>query len=376
MPEPETRHAKPASNALQSRALGCWIIFGRTNPTGPLSPHAIWQNEPDWTNTFLRRDFARIPFSQPRRPKIGNEILTKSGLTLGKPIPNAPRQGARGMITDYFVQPEDRPPLCAPPFPYDGPRLDLSAVTLVIIETMLHDLAREAARHCLQYADYGEVLLFSDRSIDIPGAVLSICDEAITAGDQHRVTKFFLYGPWLDRVKTPFVQLLHWDSWIIDPAMWTSAFLDYDFIGAPWWYTDGRNVGCGAFAIRSVELMRFLAANQDSFPYYHPEDEGLCRHYRPNLEKAGFTWAPQNLAPQFCFECSRTDTGPGRHFGFHEVRNWPLVLPRDELLDRVKMAMRHQYLHRSGKLAQLLACAPWVARHLVDDALMSVRKAS
>ncbi|HTV28378.1 MAG TPA: DUF5672 family protein [Xanthobacteraceae bacterium] len=272
------------------------------------------------------------------------------------------------MITGYFTQPEGVPPLCAPPSPYKGPRLDLGAVTLVIIETMLHDLAREAARDCLRHADYGEVLLFSDRVIDIPGAVVSICEEKITGGDQHTLTKFFLYGPWLERVKTPFVQLLHWDSWIVDPLMWTPAFLEYDYIGAPWGYTDGRNVGCGAFAIRSVELMRFLAANQDQYPFAPREDDALGRDYRPYLEKSGFSWAPDNLALQFCFECSRTDTGRGRHFGFHEVRNWPLVLPCDALLDRIGMAMRHEYLHRSGKLAQLLIGAPWVAKHLIEDA--------
>ena len=279
------------------------------------------------------------------------------------------------MIAGHFVQPEDSPPLCAPPFPYKGPRLDLGAVTLVIIETMLHDLAREAARDCLRYADFGEVLLFSDRKIDIPGAVQSIVGDDVAA-NQDAVTKFFRYGSWLDRVKTPFVQLLHWDSWIVDPAMWTPAFLDYDYIGAPWWHTDGCNVGCGAFALRSIELMRYLAANRETYPYGHPEDAVLCRDYRRSLEKAGFTWAPENLALQFCFECSRTDLGRGRHFGFHEVRNWPLVLPRDALLERIKMAMRHEYLHRSGKLAQLLACSPWVARLLVEEALAAQRKAS
>jgi hypothetical protein len=274
------------------------------------------------------------------------------------------------MITGHFVQPEDRPPLCAPPRPYQGPRIDLSAITLVIVETMLHDLAREAARDCLRHADYGEVLVFSDRRIDIPGAVHSLVGDDV-AVDHHSTVKFFLYGSWIERVKTPFVQFLHWDSWIVDPAMWTPAFLDYDYIGAPWWHTDGCNVGCGAFALRSVALMRFLAANQERYPYVHPEDDILCRRYRPSLQQAGFTWAPENLALQFCFECTRTDTGSGRHFGFHEVRNWPLVLPRDALLERVKLAMRHEHLHRSGKLAHLLTCAPWVGRYLVEEALMS-----
>jgi hypothetical protein len=34
-------------------------------------------------------------------------------------------------------------------------------------------------------------------------------------------------------------------------------------------------------------------------------------------------------------------------------RNWPLVFERERLIDRVKMAMRSDYIRRSGKLDQL-----------------------
>jgi hypothetical protein len=262
------------------------------------------------------------------------------------------------MIAGYFAQPQDRPPLCAPPRPYNGPRLDLRDVTLVIIEPMLHDLAREAALDTLRHAAYGDVLVFSDRRIDIPGAEWRPTERG---PDQDSVTGLFLYGDWLDGVATKFVQLLHWDSWIVDPALWVPAFLDYDYIGAPWGYTDGLNVGCGAFALRSVALMRYLAQHRDAYPLLAGrEDDLLCRRHRPALEKQGFTWAPENLAVQFCFECARVSLWPSRHFGFHEFRNWPLVLGREPLIERVKLAMRSDYIRRSGKLDQILRCAPWL----------------
>ncbi len=265
-----------------------------------------------------------------------------------------------GMIAGYFPQPEAQPPLCAPLEPYDGPRLDLRDVTLVIIEPLLHDLARAAALDTLRHADYGEVLVFSDRRIEIPGAAWRA---AARGPDQDSIIELFAYGDWLGGVATKFVQLLHWDSWIVDPARWTPAFLDYDFIGAPWWYSDGLNVGCGAFALRSVALMRHLAQHRDKYPLLAGrEDDLLGRHYRTALEKEGFTWAPENLALQFCFECARPCLGPSRHFGFHEFRNWPLVLDRERLIDRVKMAMRHDYIRRSGKLDQLWHCAPWLRK--------------
>jgi hypothetical protein len=41
-------------------------------------------------------------------------------------------------------------------------------------------------------------------------------------------------------------------------------------------------------------------------------------------------------------------------------RNWPLVLERERLIDPVKMAMRSDYIRRSGKLDQLRRCASWL----------------
>jgi hypothetical protein len=186
------------------------------------------------------------------------------------------------MISGYFPQPEDRPPLCIPPKPYHGPRVDLRDVTLVVIETLLHDLAREAALDCVRAADYGEVAIFSDREIKVPDATWH--KFAHEQGDREVVSRFVWSNKFLDRITTKFFQIVHWDSWIVDPALWTPAFLDYDYIGAPWWHGDGRNVGCGAFAIRSTRLMRHLVDNADRYPFPIPEDDVLCRKWRPQLE--------------------------------------------------------------------------------------------
>ena len=267
------------------------------------------------------------------------------------------------IITGYFPQPEDQPPLCAPLKPYDGRKLDLRDVTLVVTETLLHDLAREAVLECLRFADYGEVAIFSDRPIDVPNATWHSLVHV--EGDPDTCARFMWSANFLDRIGTKFFQLLHWDSWIVDPAMWRSDFLDYDFIAAPWWYRDGYNVGCGAFAIHSVRLWRHLVDNPERFPFPPRQaDDVLGRTYRKQIEPEGFTWAPDDLALSFAFECSRSTVGRSRHFGFHEFRNWPLVLERDRLIDRVKLAMRSEYIRRSGKLDQMWHGAPWLRRYV------------
>ena len=72
--------------------------------------------------------------------------------------------------------------------------------------------------------------------------------------------------------------------------------------------------------------MQYVAEHPEKFPLGHPEDDLLCRRYRPELERAGFRWASSDLALRFSFE--RTGfSGLDQHFGYHGIFNWPRVFP-------------------------------------------------
>ena len=97
-----------------------------------------------------------------------------------------------------------------------------------------------------------------------------------------------------EHVETSHALTIQWDSGIVSPAQWSDEFLGCDYVGAPWgWHGDAHEVGNGGFSLRSRRLMQYVAEHRETFPLGHPEDDVLCRRYRPELERAGFRWASE-----------------------------------------------------------------------------------
>ena len=38
----------------------------------------------------------------------------------------------------------------------------------------------------------------------------------------------------IQHIRTPWVLLIQWDGYVVDPSAWRAEFLDYDYIGARW----------------------------------------------------------------------------------------------------------------------------------------------
>lgn len=233
-------------------------------------------------------------------------------------------------------------------------KLKLPDVTLVMVETREHELARMAIEDCLRVADFGEVLIFTDRPENFPslGAYF------------HRVPDWpdklgWCRSWWFDvppQIRTRQTLNIQWDSWIWDPQMWRDEFLDYDYVGAPWWYKDGKNVGNGGFSLKSTRLIRYIQARRERFPIdTNLCDDLFCRKYRPVLEEAGFVWAPERVAHDFAFECCRPSL-TSRHFGFHAMFNWGIVLDHDRLLERVEVALRSPYIAKPDSYIMKTFC--------------------
>ena len=225
--------------------------------------------------------------------------------------------------------------------------LKLPDVTLVMIETREHELANLAVNDCLRQADFAETLIFTDK----PEKYTAIISEA---------ARFMPVVDWPDKIGwcrqhwqevAPYVATSHalsiqWDSWVVDPTVWHSAFLDYDYIGAPWWYKDGKNVGNGGFCLRSTKLMRYLRKHRDTYPCTNTlDDDLLCRTYRRQLQDEGFLWAPDDLALNFAFEVVRPNPKQ-RHFGFHASYNFGYGCGGDmeRLLERARLMIKSPYL--------------------------------
>lgn len=221
-------------------------------------------------------------------------------------------------------------------------KLSLPDVTLVAVDTRCHELARLAVLDCMAQVDFAEVLICSDRDLEISN------------------TKFFRVVDWPDKdsantflwcdlpsiIRTSRFLFCEWDAWVLDGSRFDPQFLHCDFIGAPWSWLTINNVGNGGFSMRSTRLARHVADNADQYPIRYPFvwDELLCQEYRPRLEAEGFVWASERLARQFAFETRHDmfDT-----FGFHAMYNWPMVLSGDRLKKRVTLARANDHVRRT-----------------------------
>lgn len=234
--------------------------------------------------------------------------------------------------------------------------LKLPDITLVLIETREHDLAQLALEDCESRAEFGDVLIFTDR----PSQFLRASRRIVTVPNwESKIgwSKCFWYDVG-HNMRTSHALCIQWDSWIVAPEMWRDEYLRYDYIGAPWWYKDGMNVGNGGFCLRSTALMRFIYSHRRELPVITDLDDDLyCRKYRPTLQDAGFEWAPESLANDFSFETQRPDPS-SRHFGFHASYNFDYGCENNEerLLSRARLIAQSSYA--SGKCDGLFKKRP------------------
>jgi hypothetical protein len=206
--------------------------------------------------------------------------------------------------------------------------IGLRDVTLVLADCAAHDLARLALVDTLSQIEPAAVLIYSDRRI-LPDH--DFIPTAINSGEEYNR---LLWERVPYDVKTSHFLNMQWDGYVLDGDLWNRAWLDYDYIGAPWWYEDGLNVGNGGFCLRSTDMFRWIAEHPGNYPFGDGSDSLVCRTYRRQLEHDGFTWASQREAAVFSFE--RSPYRPT--FGFHGVFNLPLVMQSDALRERLSHA--------------------------------------
>jgi hypothetical protein len=235
-----------------------------------------------------------------------------------------------------------------------NPRLQLPDVTLVVVDTICHQLAALAIKECLEQAQFGAVHIHTDdRTAFQHAGIDAVFIAAAPFASLNEVMDYLWYQVPLP-LETSHALIMQWDSGIVSPAQWSGRFLEYDYVGAPWgWHGDDHEVGNGGFSLRSRRLLRYLAEHRQEFPLNHPEDDRLCRRYRPALERAGFRWASIDLALQFSFERSGF-SGLDQHFGYHGIFNWPRVFSVAALHERIQLMLGNPYLNQPKHLLELL----------------------
>lgn len=202
----------------------------------------------------------------------------------------------------------------------------LANVTLLGIDCV--DISRliMAADICQMSLEFGEVRLLSSLAVDHPDV------EIITPIKSKEDYSYFIIKKLNSFFDTEFVLIIQYDGFILNPKAWTNEFLQYDYIGAPWWYNDGMNVGNGGFSLRSKKLQKILQVSS-KIKNTFPEDHHICRTYRNYLEDNGIRFAPEKLARRFSIEGipkklkSDVQNKWTNEFGFHglqktDISNW------------------------------------------------------
>jgi len=233
--------------------------------------------------------------------------------------------------------------------------LKLSNVTIVAVETRAHELLRISLTDTLTKIDPAAVIIHTnDRTkFKIPGATYVAVPDWPSMEDVWKYTYFEAFKP----IKTDFALFVEWDSGVVRRELWRDEFLNYDYIGAPWWWTDGKNVGNGGFAIRSHRLHDYLEKVKCAWT-----DNMICRDFRPQFEKDGFTWAPDDVAHAFAHE---HPIGGGREsFGYHDSRNWDVLLSRDEIVKRVRIMTQNLANGPHYNFRTLMQQMPWLGNML------------
>lgn len=200
--------------------------------------------------------------------------------------------------------------------------LQLPQVTLCCVDTREPALAIAALQRCRAGVRFGRTLLFTDLArvpAGVPDGIELLPIHIASVADYSA----FLLRGLAEHVRGTHLLVVQWDGFVLDPSAWDPAFLQYDYIGAPWHDVPGdAGVGNGGFSLRSVRLLRAL--RDPALAPSHPEDLAICREHRAALEQRhGILFAPRALAERFAFERT-APTGPT--FGFHGLFHFDRVL--------------------------------------------------
>lgn len=187
--------------------------------------------------------------------------------------------------------------------------IKLPNVTMICIDCYNYKESIIAMNKCLQQIEPARSVFITDRA----GSMQSIETVKIGKITSKEEYSYFCIKELYKYFDTSHCLLIQHDGYVLDGNQWKEEFLQYDYIGAPWLYIDGRNVGNGGFSLRSHKFCEAIA-NDPIINVYHPEDDVICRLYRRHLESKGFSFAPDELAHDFSYELNAPKKPT---FGFH-----------------------------------------------------------
>jgi hypothetical protein len=208
--------------------------------------------------------------------------------------------------------------------------IELSNVTVVIVDTAAPVSALKTLCHCSKLIKFGESLILTSEELKTPdGITLRKIPELDYVGFSR-----FMVNNLNEHIKTEFCLIIHCDGFILNPNLWRDEFLKYDYIGAPWIGVEQSRIGNGGFCLRSKRFLELTTNNikdYENYSHSYPErneDHFLCRTKYSVLKNLGIKFPPLEVACDFSLEavipeCPRNYDNV---FGFHGKNDFTLAL--------------------------------------------------
>lgn len=216
---------------------------------------------------------------------------------------------------------------------YTKKKIDLPSVTLAALASTNVEETVKSLLYSSRDINFGEILLISH---DCPKFLpKKIKYKEIKKIDSYERYNYHVVYSLQNYIETSHVLLVQHDGFVINSESWHDAFLEYDYIGAPFpiakddfSYRDDLGglvrVGNGGFSLRSKLILQApdkLGLIWEPFHGYFHEDGFLCCKNRSVLEGSGVKFAPINVAARFSIETKIDENKGLTPFGTHGIRN-------------------------------------------------------
>jgi hypothetical protein len=208
--------------------------------------------------------------------------------------------------------------------------LKLKDVTLVCVTSVKIEQNVKSVIKSMNGIEYGSVKFISNIKPDLPENVEYVeCDNLTYDGfSEYTFLKLWKH------IDTSHCLLVHHDGFVVRPDLWSDEFLEYDYVAAPWPYSETSyitdygehvDVGNGGFCLRSFNMLEMptkLGLKLEERQGYYNDDGNYCVYHRKKFLENGIKYAPKEIASKFSTETIIPGLSQ-ESFGFHSFTHHP-----------------------------------------------------
>jgi len=134
-------------------------------------------------------------------------------------------------------------------------KLTLNNVTLIGVDCIDLKRLQLAADVSAMDISFGAVKLLTSIQSDDPRVIQIPHIGSIKKYSDFMIKELYKY------IETDFALIIQHDGFVLNASAWSDSFLQYDYIGGPWYHLGDLRVGNGGFSLRSKKLVDWLGHN-------------------------------------------------------------------------------------------------------------------